>query len=128
MNIHHIAIWTRNLELEKEFFLKYFDCQANMMYRNQQKGFSSYFISFSDGCRIELMKRDDIRLKGNQDAFGLAHFAIDMGNERAVIDLTVRLENDGFVVEDKPRTTGDGYFESVVLDPEGNRIELIAKK
>jgi lactoylglutathione lyase len=57
---------------------------------------------------------------------GLTHFAISLGSDSLVDELTRRLENDGYPVIDGPRRTGDGYYESVVLDPDGNRIEITA--
>jgi lactoylglutathione lyase len=125
MNIHHIAIWTNDLEKEKNFFIQYFECTSNAKYENHQKQFSSYFLSFPAGCHIELMKRNDIHLQGNPDSFGLSHIAISVGSKGKVDTLSKRLEKDGFTIESYPRTTGDGYYESVILDPENNRIELI---
>jgi len=126
MNIDHIAIWTNNLETVKEFYLKYFDCTANSKYENTKKQFTSYFISFSGGGRIELMKRADIQTPGNNNTFGLTHIALNIGSREKVDSLTKILENDGFTIESNPRITGDGYYESVILDPENNRIELVS--
>lgn len=127
MRIDHIAIWTDNLEIEKNFFLKYFKCYANEKYINPQNRFSSYFITFADGSRIELMKRSDLRKKRNEETLGITHFALDMGSREKVDLITEILEKDGHKVVSKPRVTGDGYYESVVLDPENNVIEIISK-
>ncbi|MBN8494960.1 MAG: VOC family protein, partial [Burkholderiales bacterium] len=54
------------------------------------------------------------------------HLAIALGSEAAVDALTAQLRAAGHPVLDGPRRTGDGYYESVVLDPEGNRLELTA--
>lgn len=127
MQIDHIAIWTDNLENEKNFFLKYFECSASEKYFNPQNHFTSYFITFAGGPGIELMKRNDIRKKRGNETLGISHFALDMGSREKVDLITGVLEKDGHKVVRKPRVTGDGYYESVVLDPENNFIEIISK-
>jgi lactoylglutathione lyase len=127
MHIDHIAIWTDNLENEKSFFLKYFECSVNKKYVNPQKLFSSYFITFEGGGRIELMKRTDITEVRAGETLGITHFAVDAGSREKVDMMTEILENDGHKVLSKPRVTGDGYYESVVLDPEKNVIEIMSK-
>lgn len=57
-------------------------------------------------------------------SLGLAHFAVSLGSKERIDGLTSRLSIEGFPVIDGPRITGDGYCESVVLDLEGNRIEI----
>jgi lactoylglutathione lyase len=126
MQIDHIAIWTNDLEKVKNFYLRYFGCKSNEKYENTSKAFSSYFLSFSNGMRIELMKRLDISEKKNNDSIGLAHFAINVGTKDKVDSLTKILQHDGFIIESYPRITGDGYYESVIRDPEHNKIELTA--
>ena len=126
MRIDHIAIWTNNLELLKDFYLKYFDCTANAKYTNSTTQFSSYFISFTQGARLELMQRPDIYKTNNETFLGYAHIAINVGNREDVDTLTARLEQDCYQVVSYPRVTGDGYYESVICDPENNRIELVA--
>lgn len=127
MRIEHIAIWVNDLELMKDFYVKYFNLKANKKYHNPKKNFSSYFLSSSkESCRIELMHNLAIKnTKYNSNEYiGLAHFAFSVGYKKMVIELTEELRNDGYSVVGEPRTTGDGYFESVILDPEGNRIEI----
>lgn len=127
MKIEHIAMWVRDLEKQKSFYEKYFRATVGEKYINQKKNFQSYFLSFDDGPRLEMMQRPDIPVNINNiyDQYsGLIHFAISLGSKEAVDQLTVRLKNDGFEILDGPRTTGDGYYESVALDPEGNRIEI----
>ncbi|MBW3695826.1 glyoxalase [Vibrio sp. T187] len=127
MRIEHIAIWTQNLELMKSFYQKYFNAQANPKYVNSAKGFSSYFLSFESGARLELMQMDTIP-QSKDDLYaqfqGLIHFAFDVGSQHKVDELTNELLLQGYEVLDGPRRTGDGYYESVILDPEGNRIEI----
>lgn len=125
MKIEHVAIWVSDLEKMKTFYTTYFNGKANERYENPVKKFSSYFISFSEGCRLELMKRIDIVEKqASSDALGITHLAFSSGSKADVLKLTELLRADGFIVASEPRMTGDGYYESVVLDPEGNPIEI----
>lgn len=127
MKVEHIAIWTHDLEKIKNFYVKYFDIKCSDMYINAQKKFSSYFLSFEGGdTRIELMHSPDIKafLSDHAASLGLTHFAISVGDRKSVDQLTERLRADGYSIVGAPRITGDGYYESVVLDCEGNHIEL----
>lgn len=123
--IDHIAIWVEDLEKMKEFYCKYFDGVSNQKYENRVKGFESYFISFDGTTRIELMKRKDIEERIYKEILGLAHLAFKVGSKEKVNELTEIFRKDGYKIIGEPRTTGDGYYESVILDPEGNRIELV---
>lgn len=123
--IDHIAIWVEDLEKMREFYCKYFDGVSNQKYENRVKGFESYFISFDGTTRIELMKRKDIEERINKEILGLAHLAFKMGSKEKVNELTEIFRKDGYEIIGEPRTTGDGYYESIILDPEGNRIELV---
>jgi lactoylglutathione lyase len=127
MHIEHLAIWVNDLEGMKDFYCKYFQAKANAKYTNSQKQFQSYFLSFNAGPRLELMQMPSVP-DSNDDVYiqsiGLVHFAVSLGSKENVDELTAQLRNDGFEVLDGPRTTGDGYYESVILDPEKNRIEL----
>jgi len=127
MKIEHLAIWVKDLEKMKNFYLNYFNAQSNDLYTNTTKNFRSYFLSFESGCRLELMHKPDIpdNLNNVEKQFtGLIHFAISVGNKEKVEQLTEQLRSDNYQIVGEPRTTGDGYYESVVLDPEGNRIEI----
>lgn len=129
MHIEHLALWVRDLERMRTFYETYFSAIANDKYTNIAKGFSSYFLSFpGGGPRLEIMQMPGIPDSLN-DAFaqfsGLIHFAISVGSETAVDAVTEQLRTDGFPVLGEPRRTGDGYYESVVLDPELNRIEIL---
>ena len=128
MHIDHIAIWTNDLERLKDFYMRFFNCKSSERYDNIKKQFSSYFLSFPDGARIEIMKRADITATADKEKIGLAHFAIVAGTTDQVDSLTNTLEKAGVVIVSYPRTTGDGHYESVVLDPDNNRIELTALK
>lgn len=127
MHIEHIAIWCKDIEQMKNFYTKYFHAAANNKYHNHAKKFISYFLSFSSGARLELMQMENIaeRMDGLTAQYtGLVHFAIALGSKQKVDDLTQQLKQDGYILLDGPRTTGDGYYESVIMDPEQNRIEL----
>ena len=126
MNIEHIAIWVRDLERMKAFYETYFDAQAGPRYHNPTKAFSSYFLSFGDGPRMELMHNPSIaqQVDGQRERIGLVHFAVSVGSKDKVDQLTTQLRGAGHRIHGEPRTTGDGYYESVVIDPEGNLIEI----
>lgn len=124
MRIEHIALWTHDLERSREFYTTYFDATANEKYTNTRKQFQSYFLTFASGARLELMQRPDIGPPVSQEISGWAHIAISLESEAAVNALTERLRADGYTIAGEPRTTGDGYYESVILDPDGNRVEL----
>ena len=127
MNIDHIAIWTMNLEAMREFYIRYFKGECNEKYINPIKQFESYFINFEGGAKLELMHRQSTcKPLDNEERLGLTHIAFKTGSKETVLTLTETLRADGYQIVAEPRTTGDGYFESVVLDVDGNRIELLA--
>ena len=129
MKIDHIAIWTYNLEGLKNFYMQYFDASSNEIYHNHSKEFSSHFLTFEGGCRIEIMEMPKIPKSKNdplKQFTGLIHFAIKVDSKSKVNQLTERLKSDGFKIIGEPRTTGDGCYESVFLDPDGNRVEIMA--
>jgi lactoylglutathione lyase len=129
MKIEHLAIWVSDLEAMRTFYTHYFDLVSGEKYINDKKGFTSYFLTFGNGLsRIELMNRMDITTdyKNRGNMLGLAHIAFSVGSKEAVNQLTERLRSDNYTIASEPRTSGDGYYESVVLDPEGNQIEIIA--
>lgn len=123
MKIEHIGFWTKDIENMRAFYEKYFGASSNELYHNPKKHFSSYFLTFDDGSRLELMSRPDVN-EAVGEVLGYAHLALSLGSKEQVDEMTDRFKADGFEVLDGPRTTGDGYYESVILDPEGNRIEL----
>lgn len=124
MKIEHVAIWVKDIEAMKEFYVSYFNGQPNEKYCNESKGFESYFIQFSGGARLEIMRRKDIEKTRESDITGWAHIAFSLGSVEAVDQMTLRLKTAGFTILNGPRTTGDGYYESVIEDPEGNQIEI----
>lgn len=127
MKIEHVAIYTRDLEALRSFYTKYFQATSNELYVNSRKGFSSYFLSFSGGARLELMQMESIPDSRNDpiaQSTGIIHIAFALGARSAVDLMSERLREDGFRILDGPRQTGDGYYECAFLDPDGNRIEI----
>ena len=108
----------------RSFYETYFAATSNEKYTNPHKQYESYFLTFPDStCRLELMRRQDIT-ESQGEALGYAHIAFSLGGKEAVDELTSRLNADGYTLFDGPRTTGDGYYESVFYDPEHNKVEL----
>lgn len=124
MKIAHVAIWTRDLEAMKDFYCTFFQGMANEKYVNEKKGFESYFLRLDGETSIELMRRVDMNGVPQAGVTGYAHIAFDAGSKEAVDKMTARLAASGLTHRDGPRTTGDGYYESVFLDLEGNMIEI----
>ncbi len=127
MNIEHVAIYVNNLEVEKEFFVKYFNAKASERYKNFRSDFTSYFLTFDNGSRFEIMHRTGMfDPKKEKYRSGYHHIALNVGGKSDVDKITRTLEDDGMVIVTAPRKTGDGYYASIVTDPEGNEIELLA--
>ena len=128
IRIEHVALWCGDPEALRDFYRTWFEAEAGPVYVNQAKGFRSIFLSFAGGARLELMTSTGLAARAGSDGPvpGYAHLALATGSESAVDALTERLRAGGVPVVDGPRRTGDGYYESVVLDPEGNRIEITA--
>ncbi len=127
MRIEHVAIWTRRIVQLKEFYETYFGAEASSKYVNPETKFESYFLSFSSGARLELMRSPkvaDLPDSSEAQPTGYAHLAFSVGSREQVERLTARLSAAGYNVASAPRFTGDGYYESVVLDPDGNRVEI----
>ncbi len=125
MKIEHVAMYVKDLEKAKEFFIKYFNAKANDKYHNKTTNFCSYFLSFDDGARLEIMTRPNLP-DDKLDAvrLGFIHLAFSVGSKERVDELTAELKKDGYEVTSGPRTTGDGYYESCVATIEGNLIEI----
>ena len=122
--VTHIGIYTTDLERMKEFYVKYFDAECNEKYENDE-GFSSYFLTLDSDVRIEIMANTRLEKHPFKDLeSGINHLAYSVGSKENVIALTKQLEADGYPVTSQPQTTGDGYFESKVSDPDGNSIEI----
>lgn len=124
MRVEHIALWTADLERARAFYETYFGGRAGARYDSGNRPFSSYFISFADGARLELMYSPAVIGPQATDRLGFAHMAMSVGSREAVDALTRQLADDGYCVLSQPRTTGDGYYESTVNDPDGNVVEI----
>lgn len=127
MTIEHIALWTTDLERSRHFYTTYFGATAGSRYHNPTKHFTSYFLRFASGARLELMHRPapaEAPPAPSGQPLGYAHLAFSTGSEAAVDRLTERLRTAGYRVLGEARTTGDGYYESIVADPNGNPVEL----
>lgn len=125
MKIDHIALYVNDLEGAKNFFAEYFQAVPNEGYHNPATDFRSYFLSFGDGTRLEIMTKPDLSDSGNLlDRFGYAHIALSAGSREAVDALIARLNAGGYPTLSGPRVTGDGYYESSVLGFEGNILEI----
>lgn len=125
MRIEHVAAYVRDLYGARGFFEKYLGASAGDEYHNSKTGFRSFFLTFEDGARLEIMTKPGVE---NVDAaierLGFTHLAFSVGSERAVNELTARLREDGYEVVSGPRKTGDGYYESLVVGFDSLRIEV----
>ena len=125
MKIEHIAMYVKDLKGAKDFFCRYFDASCNDKYHNRNTGFHSYFLSFEDGTRLEIMTKPDlIDSEKSPVRTGFIHLAFSVGTKKSVDALTARLKADGYEVLSGPRTTGDGCYESCIAGFEGNLIEI----
>ncbi len=130
MKLEHFALYTKDLEQTKTFFEHYFGGVAGNRYYNSKTGFTSYFLRFDGGARLEIMQEEHLKgdstgcTKRGLPQIGYSHMAFSVGSKEKVDAMTKRLEADGYQVVSGPRTTGDGYYESCILDAEGNRIEI----
>ena len=125
MKIEHVAMYVNDLEAAKDFFVTYLRGSANELYHNKNTDFRSYFISFEDGARLEIMNKPQMEdVSKGINRTGYIHLAFSVGSREKVDELTETLRNDGYEVLSGPRTTGDGYYESCILGIEGNQIEI----
>ena len=125
MKIEHVAMYVNNLEAARDFFVKYLGGSSNDGYHNKNTGFRSYFISFEDGARLELMNKPGLEdLEKSLNRTGYVHIAFSVGSKEKVDEITALLQQEGFEVVSGPRTTGDEYYESCIVAIEGNQIEI----
>lgn len=125
MQLTHLAIWTNEMERSRDFYVNYFNGKSNEKYVNPKKGFASYFVSFEGGVSIEIMQRTDITETKDGSYIGLAHFAFSVDSKEEVNKMIEQFRRDGYTIAGETRTSGDGYYEGVVLDPDGNLIEIV---
>ena len=124
MHIEHVAAYVKDLEVAKKFFEKYFNAKSNKMYHNPEKNFKSYFLSFEDGVRLEIMNKPELEAQKSLNHIGFIHLAISVGSEEKVVELTEKMKSDGYKILSEPRRTGDGYFESCVEIFDKIQIEI----
>ncbi|MFT3911363.1 MAG: VOC family protein [Ferruginibacter sp.] len=128
MTLEHVAIWTDNLELLKDYYVKYFGGTANQKYTNEKNQFHSYFLHFESGARLEIMSMPNIPDNNNDRIIaqhkGIIHLAFGVNTITEVEEKAKQLKADGFQILSGPRKTGDGYYEFETLDPDNNRIEV----
>lgn len=124
MRIDHVAMWVQDLEAMRRFY-ESLGGRAGALYHNAATGFRSYFVSFG-GARLELMQRAGVTSRDEVERLGYAHLALSVGDRPAVDRRAAELRAAGVTIVSGPRQTGDGYYEVVLLDPEGNRVELTA--
>lgn len=125
MQLTHLAIWTNEMERSRDFYVNYFNGKSNEKYVNPKKGFASYFVSFEGGVSLEIMQRTDIKETKDGSYIGLAHFAFSVDSKEEVNKMIEQFRRDGYTIAGETRTSGDGYYEGVVLDPDGNLIEIV---
>lgn len=123
VKMEHVGLWTKDIEAMKEFYCKYFEATSTELYHNKKTGFYSYFLTFETGTRLEIMNKADLT-EQDHNQFGLAHLAFSLGSKEAVDEFAYYMQDQGFPIQNGPRTTGDGYYEAVIADPEGNLLEL----
>ena len=125
MKIEHIALYVNDLERAKDFFTRYFHATAGEKYHNPKTGFQSYFLSFQGECRLEIMSNPQmVNMEKLPARTGYAHIALSVGTKETVNSFTEQLRKDGYRIISNPRTTGDGYYESCLIDLEHNQIEI----
>lgn len=126
MKLTHIALWTTQLEELRAFYESYFGGTSGEKYVNPTRGFESYFVRFGDGASLEIMRSTAVNEKAENTLTGWCHIAFDAESREGVEALTERLRLDGHRIVSEPRMTGDGFYESVVADPDGNLVEIVA--
>lgn len=126
MKIEHVALWTRDIEPLREFYVRWFGARANARYESASTpGFASYFLTFPEGgARLELMELPELHPLAPVHALGYAHLAISLGSRDAVDALVARMHEAGVRIRSDARLTGDGYYEAVIDDPDGNPVEV----
>lgn len=124
INIAHVAIYAMDLENSRDFYVRFFNGKCDSHYQSTH-GFSSYFISFENGARLEIMHAENLkRQEPAEFASGWSHVAFSVGSREMVLEITQKIVDAGYLLYSAPRQTGDGYFESCVADPDGNRVEI----
>jgi len=125
--LEHVALYVEDLEKIKEFYVRHFRATANNKYHNPRTGLQTYFLSFEGGARLEIIQRPAMSPRASgEHPLGYTHISFKLGSFEKVDHLTRLLQESGCPLLNGPRMTGDGYYESVLSDPEGNLVELVA--
>ena len=127
VRVEHVGIWVTDIERVAAFYSNYFGARVGPVYRNPRTGFESRFLEFGEGARLELMTRADVTRRAENEQLGIAHVAVGVGDDAAVDALARRFIAAGVSPDSGPRRTGDGYYECVIRDPEGNRVEIVSE-
>ena len=125
-SIEHLALWTEDIERLRQFYERYLGAQAGDLYRSRTQPLVSYFLTFGGDARLEIMTSPELEARQPGRRVGLAHFALRVGSREHVIQLVEKLRLENIEIVGEPRLTGDGYYEAIILDPDGNSIELTA--
>lgn len=123
MKIHHVAILVKDLEQMRALYEEFFNATSSELYHNPKTQFQSYFLTFESGSQVELTKKT-FYAERTFENLGYAHLAIAVGGQKEVDQFAVKFTKAGLPLLSGPRTTGDGYYEALVQDPEGNLLEL----
>jgi len=126
VRLEHVGLWVRDLDRVAQFYVRWFGARVGPRYENPRKGFASHFLEFDGGARLELMTRTDVTEGAGAEQLGFAHVALAIGDDAAVDAVAREFRDAGIAIDSGPRRTGDGYYECVVRDPEGNRVEISA--
>jgi lactoylglutathione lyase len=125
-SIEHLALWTEDIERLRQFYERYLGARAGEPYRSRTQPLLSYFLTFGGDARLEIMTSPALESRQTGRRVGLAHFALRVGSREGVIQLVEKLRLENIEIIGEPRLTGDGYYEAIILDPDGNSIELTA--
>jgi lactoylglutathione lyase len=127
MQLEHFAIWTSQLDVLKDFYEKYFGGRAGAKYVDSTGRFSSYFITFPTGAKLEIMQLPEVQPRQHDQRYpvsGYTHMAFRVNTPDEVKILTQLLCQDGFKLEKPLQWTADGFYESAVFDPDQNIVEI----
>ena len=125
IKIDHTALYVRDLDGARDFFIRYFNAEPSEQYHNPKTDFKSYFLSFGNSARLEIMTRPGLDVQNEaQMRTGYIHLSFSVGGRDNVDELTSILKDGGYEVGSGPRVTGDGYYESQIIGVEGNVIEI----
>lgn len=128
MTIHHVSLWSTDIDVLKRFYVSHFGAQAGPIFEDA-RGFKSYMLSFAEGAQIEIMQMPGVldRATPAHDEthhVGLHHFAISQPTPASVDRLVGQCEEAGSRIIKAPHATDDGFYEAMITDPDGNLVEI----